>query len=279
MSFTNEESEVFFHLHTVQPNRDEELVKGLEHIREGKLQGLLLKSFVDPSQLKAGVANLESQKHSLARYRFAPGFPGWTYGLNLDLAGPDLNAYTAQVDDTLSGLQDVFGWPLFQHVFETLEDLAKPLPLEVPQSAGGKPYLPVTIRCLPHDGLLPPHIGNEQKGRGPYAELNAKIGDESMMSYFLMLQTPESGGELRIHDIQDAQLTPDDFFRGRLQVDHRLKSDTRHFTVTPQAGDLLIFDGGRWVHEVLRVIGPRTRWTLGGFLSFSRDKDRVWIWA
>ena len=56
---------MFFHLQTVQPNRDEELVRGLEHIREGKLQGLLLKSFVDPSQLEAGVAHLESQQHSL----------------------------------------------------------------------------------------------------------------------------------------------------------------------------------------------------------------------
>ncbi len=270
---------MLFDLQTVTPQQPDELVDGLRRIREGTLQGLLIKSVVDPQRLQAGLAKLESGQHTLGQYRFAPGFPGWTYGLNLDLAPSDLDDYTAQVEDTLSGLLDLFGWPLFEHIFKQLERLAQPCPLEVPQSQAGKPYLPVTIRRLPEGGLLPPHVGNEQKGRAPYSDLNTKIGSESMMSYFLMLQTPERGGELRVHDIQDSELTSDDFFRGRLQVDHRLEAGVQHEDVVPQAGDLLVFDGGRWVHEVLQVQGGRTRWTLGGFLAFSEDLDRILVWA
>jgi hypothetical protein len=270
---------LLFDIQTIADPRPDELTEGLRRIRKGELQGLLLKSVVEPQQLEVGVAKLKSNQHTLEKYRFAPGFPGWTYGLNLDLAAPDLDDYTAQVEPTLSGLRDLFGWPLFEHILKKLEELAHPLPLKVPQSRQGTPYLPVTIRRLPEGGLLPPHVGNEQKSRAPYADLNTKIGAESMMSYFLMLQTPESGGELRVHDIQDSELTPADFYRGRLQVDHKLEGGVQHHTVAPQAGDLLVFDGGRWVHEVLQVKGPKTRWTLGGFLAFSEDVDRVWIWA
>jgi hypothetical protein len=48
--------------------------------------------------------------------------------------------------------------------------------------------------------------------------------------------------------------------------------------VRPSAGDVLIFDGGRWLHRVDWVKG-RTRWTMGGFLMFNRPGDTVLYFA
>ena len=48
--------------------------------------------------------------------------------------------------------------------------------------------------------------------------------------------------------------------------------------VVAAPGDLLIFDGGRNAHEVLPVRGPRSRWTIGGFLGWTQD-GAVLAWA
>ena len=45
------------------------------------------------------------------------------------------------------------------------------------------------------------------------------------------------------------------------------------------AGELLLFDGGRYFHKVSPVEGSRARWTIGGFVGFTRDHERVVYWS
>jgi hypothetical protein len=42
---------------------------------------------------------------------------------------------------------------------------------------------------------------------------------------------------------------------------------------------MLLFDGGRYYHRVSKVIGRSPRRTIGGFLGFSRQRDRVYYWS
>jgi hypothetical protein len=48
--------------------------------------------------------------------------------------------------------------------------------------------------------------------------------------------------------------------------------------VLPGVGDMLVFDGGRHYHLVTEV-QRGTRWTLGGFVVFSKNRDRVLYWS
>ena len=44
-------------------------------------------------------------------------------------------------------------------------------------------------------------------------------------------------------------------------------------------GDLLVFDGGRHFHQILPVVGPRRRWTVGGFMAPTRDRTAWLRWS
>ena len=47
----------------------------------------------------------------------------------------------------------------------------------------------------------------------------------------------------------------------------------------PQPGDMLIFDGGRYFHRVSKVEGVLPRRTVGGFVGFSQNHDRLYYWS
>ena len=66
--------------------------------------------------------------------------------------------------------------------------------------------------------------------------------------------------------------------QGHTAVDH-LMDRYQQVRLRPRAGDMILFDGGRWFHKVDVVRGSATRWTIGGFLMFDRDGRRAYYWS
>jgi hypothetical protein len=60
---------------------------------------------------------------------------------------------------------------------------------------------------------------------------------------------------------------------GRCNVDI-IREECAAFTYTPRIGEMVIFGKGR-VHEILPVGAGSSRWTIGGFFTFSQDDQRV----
>ncbi|MHC5719332.1 MAG: 2OG-Fe(II)-dependent halogenase WelO5 family protein, partial [Nostoc sp.] len=50
-------------------------------------------------------------------------------------------------------------------------------------------------------------------------------------------------------------------------------------TFKPNIGDMMLFDGGHFYHCIVPTIGDRTRITIGGFLSFSKEHDTIYYWS
>ena len=88
-----------------------------------------------------------------------------------------------------------------------------------------------------------------------HEQLRAISDATTQLSWYVVLALPDSGGELAIYLDEDTT------------VHHR-----------PQIGDLLLFDGGRYEHEVLPSAGA-TRITLGGFARRSLAADRLYFWG
>jgi hypothetical protein len=115
----------------------------------------------------------------------------------------------------------------------------------------------------------------EQTLRPPYARLAPKL-DGRMMSFFLLLQPADEGGHLRIHDLHWDELSEDDWSNDRTHLGPLLQGRRSH-DVELGVGDLLLFDGGRWSHEVTPVQG--NRWTAGGFMGGTADGEQFWMWS
>jgi 2OG-Fe(II) oxygenase superfamily len=219
------------------------------------------------------------EQAALPRLRFGRQFEAWSYGRGLDRAGTDLDGFfdgvhpfLKQVEEVLSGIWSPLPW-----ILQQLRLQAGDAPLEIP-SENGRMYLPFTIRELPVGGCLPPHAELEQLRRPPYARFREQIEPHTILSWFIMLQHPESGGELAIWSLRYTELGEAQFHRDHTDPTPLLTG--RPCTkITPEAGDLLIFDGGRNVHAVQPVGGGRSRWTLGGFVAARRGQPGWWAWA
>ena len=138
--------------------------------------------------------------------------------------------------------------------------------------------LPGTIRVLPEGGSIGTHCGNEASTRASYKHLNTLVDRNDQISFFVTLQAPEGGGELEVYSLQFQHIDKANFERGHTVTDHLIPLyEAKKYR--PQAGDLLIFDGGRYFHQVLKVEGPKTRWTMGGFMMFSQDDSTLYYWS
>jgi hypothetical protein len=164
--------------------------------------------------------------------------------------------------------------PFESRIREVFSQLADGCEVRSPRHVDGRDYSPATIRVLPPGGRLPPHCGNHMIGRPPYAPLLAMVDPRDQLSYFLTLQDAEQDGSLVVYSVrfsgQEASERTDE--EGRLDLAEWME-------LRPGPGDLLVFDGGRYTHQVTRVAGSRTRLTMGGFCMFDRTGRILYFWG
>jgi len=151
-------------------------------------------------------------------------------------------------------------------------------PVELPQAADGRRYLPYTLRRLV-DGK---QIGIHHDYHYPlslYSELAPQVDTQTLVSWVATLRKPESGGDLFVYGVTattpDAPKMPNGFQYDLAAIEQRY--DVARFT--PEIGDLFLLASGRCLHRVDKIVGPRARVTLGGFLALDKDRRRVFFWS
>lgn len=106
----------------------------------------------------------------------------------------------------------------------------------------------------------------------------------NQFSFFVTLQNTELGGELCCYNLSW------DTVKERVNFDtlkdvngNEIRLDDQHadkFKIKPKIGSLLLFNGGNIWHRVEKVAGPKSRITVGGFVSSSKQKnDGLLMWA
>jgi len=194
--------------------------------------------------------------------------------------GPDMDHYFASAAHVRARARELFApGPLFEPtVQDCLTRLAGGRAVSVPTWPDGRSYTPATIRSLPPGCQIPVHVGNYFLGTGGYRHLATQVALEDQLSYFLTLQAPQAGGALEVYSLEWKDPATPWLPEHGIWDGPAITARYPALRFTPQAGDLLLFDGGRYYHKVTRVEGTRTRWTMGGFAGFSRDMQHVYYW-
>lgn len=222
------------------------------------------------------IARVEAGEGASRLTEVAPQFRIYSLGLALDTA-ESLEQYLSEASLFLPECRGIFRGILdyFDWVPHLLSRFSGGRPVEIPTQEG-RVYNPVTIRRLPAGGQIPPHCEYEQLNRPAYTHLKGLIGASPILSYYTTLRPPEKGGEVRISKMAwgDVAISADGRSDAVSVID---KYESMHFL--PNVGDFILFDGGRQYHQVMTVAGERPRWTIGGFLSESSERDRVWYWS
>lgn len=236
----------------------------------------LVRGVFPPEAAAELIARVEAGEGSSRLTEVAPQFRIYSLGLALDTA-ESLEQYLSEASLFLPecrgifrGLLDYFDW-----VPQLLHRFSGGRTVEIPQQ-NGRIYNPVTIRRLPAGGQIPPHCEYEQLNRPAYTHLKGLIGSSPILSYYTTLRPPEKGGEVRISQMAwgDIEISADGRSNAASVIDQYAS-----MKFLPGIGDFILFDGGRQYHQVLTVDGERPRWTIGGFLSESAERDKVWYWS
>ncbi len=263
---------------------------GISDIQERKLDGLIIRNVLNSSEVKTIIANIEKQKEdSKTKVRTGYTFPRAfaEADKNISTENPFENNFR-EWEMWRSKFPELFGVDVEKRLTEIFSAMAGGKNVEIlsgPQNIGC--YTPLTIRVFhPNLGGIPVHCGNMFEELNPtlYADLINKVYTKNQMSFFIMLQTPQRGGELTIYDLEwqpgqvsigDAAIKLSD---GRI-IDTNKEDAISKFFLKMSPGDMLIFAAGEIWHRVECPLGESDRVTLGGFLGFTKDGKSLTYWS
>jgi len=167
-------------------------------------------------------------------------------------------------------------------------DVAKDYRVSIPvNKVKDKEVAPGTFRMFyPNRGGLHVHCGNlfQAQSMFYYSLIKNDIDMNDQLSYFVVLQQPEAGGELTIYDmLWDKVKRKESPENNDFVIDDSdnpiYVKDVLSFSVRPLPGDILVFAGGPIWHRVEDIKGAIPRITFGGFLNFSKNNEEVYYWS
>ncbi|TFI55041.1 hypothetical protein BLD44_006750 [Mastigocladus laminosus UU774] len=206
------------------------------------------------------------------------------YGHAIVGQSPDLKDYFASAAIFRQACRSMFPVnPDFEERVESIFHSLSRLPVEIPTGPGGESYTPATIRLLLEGREIAVHVGNDFLLMPAANHLKTLLDLSDQLSYFIPLTVPEAGGELVVYNLEwnpeeaDKHAQMQEYMD---EVESKLKSNqSQGVAYAPGPGDMLLFNGGRYYHRVSEVIGNSPRRTIGGFLAFSKERNKIYYWS
>jgi len=251
-----------------------------------RLDVMIIRNVFAPEQMAAIAKELERKDNGLAwldntqsdeRDHLQPyNFGQVLIPTRMHPKGAPLDEYFARAATFRKTCRELFAGADFEtRVEEILRAVSGGRPVSIPRGPNGESYTPATIRAIPPRAELAVHVGNYFKDSDSYWHLRTFVELGDQLSYFVPLATPEDGGELEVYSLEwhHRPRTP----KGDLDIDAIARSPSTKYR--PGAGDMFLFDGGRYYHRVCRIGGSKTRWTIGGFVTISKEHSEYFYWS
>jgi hypothetical protein len=248
-----------------------------DRLRRSDVHGILLHRVYRPDELVALGERLVRHDPPFVQSSFPEEFHSWFYGINLNLAHPDLVGYFEQAAVFNEQLDGIF--PPQRGATDYLAGLMQQLDggrdfVAPPGIRPRQRYMFATLRCHMEGGHIPAHVDNEFALRRSYRHLRELV-EPPILSIVLALAEAREGGALKVFDFR--QDTAGNFeTSGPIEVELE-GLDSVSFRIP--SGSAIIIDSGRYLHEVTPVIGTQPRWTLCSFMARSRDEDTMYCWG
>ncbi|MGB0646720.1 MAG: 2OG-Fe(II) oxygenase [Bradymonadia bacterium] len=139
------------------------------------------------------------------------------------------------------------------------------------------PWLPFNFRSLPPGHQIYPHHDNHY--RLPiYEHLDARYDRSVILSWFIVLQPASTGGDLKLYGLWGSDPNPP-LLPTRFLDTEVLENEFKSESVSLDAGDLVVFNSGKYVHRVTPVEGTVPRVTMGGFATVDRERTHLVYWS
>lgn len=240
---------------------------GINQIYQGKIDGMLLKGVFSKAEMLEVKQKLESESDDLETVRY-----GTTLGCVLMAAGSDIERYFKSAESFRAKLNKLFNTSFEARVEGVLSKMSGGRKVEVARENDERLYTPATVRFVyPNRGGMAAHKNNDFLDKPYYNHLNQVAKMVNALSYFIVIEKAEEGGDLLLYDLSEKQSMT---FTNDLDLESYSKT-----YITPDVGDMIVFHGGNIVHQITDVKGNKTRITIGGFLAMSKDEQKFLYWS
>lgn len=265
---------------------------GIDKLKNGEQDGFIIRNVLSREEVDSVVNNyLKIPKEELNEVDSGMIIYPAPFSLidqNSGNSTDKLNEYYQGTETFWNGFPDQFGIDFVKRCQNTIGQIAGGRVAKTPKGESGiGGYHPATFKHLvPEKGEFKAHCGNYFHKEFPtfYAHMKAISTIQNQMSYFVMLQPPQSGGELTLYDISweqaeirrtgDTVLEAKDGTLFDLLDTNKVKRD--QLKLNP--GDMVVFSGGRIWHKV-EVAQGTERYTIGGFMSIAKDDQSIYLWS
>jgi hypothetical protein len=193
--------------------------------------------------------------------------------------GATLEAYLTSASTHSGEAHGIFAsdFDIETEIRKLLGRLSGGLPVELATATDGRQYVPYTLRRLgPGQEISLHHDYYYQMAL--YSDLAPYLDHATLLSFFLTVQKPESGGELVLYSLRSDDPSQPRLPGGRWNSE-AIQNNYPHAALTLDSGDFIVLASGRYFHRVQPVTGTRSRITLGGFLGLTKDHARILYWS
>jgi len=263
-----------------------------DQISEGVIDGIILENVLSQAEIDQLLSKLneippERKIFNDKNNIYPRGFASYMEDASGD-ESLDFKTYFEHADNYIKNLKSNFGidlTALLKDIFERFSNNRKHVFLEGENQLGVFPHCQFRV-LYPNKGLFPVHCGNvfHYEFEKFYKRLSHKAKIKDQMSFFILLQKPDKGGELVLFDIlweEGQRMVPVDGIQladGSV-IDPIKSRKVKKMTLDLKPGDMLMFSGGPIWHKVTMVEGKHDRITLGGFFSTTADGKNIVTWA
>lgn len=247
----------------------------IEEMQNGTLDGIVIEGLIpkeEVQQLVARFKNLVKSEPFSQLYNPAPF--GHVFGTTL--MESDLEGYFKKADLTLNAFEQIFQHRFEAMVFGALSKLTNSYSIYPTIHQQNKVFSIASVRILePGFDSLEAHIHQEFPMYFPsYQAVSEQLDLSTELSYYIVLQKPDSGGELVLYDLQWDN-TPAEMLQTNVFLTGIRSEDLEQYgqmLLNLDEGDVILFTANRIWHKVAAVTGQgRERITIGGFLARSHD--------
>lgn len=265
---------------------------GIDKLQNGGHHGFIIRNVFSQDEVNSIVASYtkipEGELNEVNSGMIIYPAPFSLIDQNSENSKDKLNEYYRGTEVFWNNFSGQFGVDFVGRCKETISKIAGGRTAEIPIGEDGiGSYHPATFKHLvPGKGEFKAHCGNYFHKEFPtfYAHMKAISTIRNQMSYFVMLKPSESGGELTLYDVSweqaEIRQTGDTVLEapdGKLYDLLDTKNVKRDY-LRPNPGDMIVFSGGRIWHKV-EVAKGSERYTIGGFMSISKDDQSIYLWS
>jgi hypothetical protein len=261
--------------------------------------GYLVKNFLTEQEVDTiishiSIAENDGPAHTDVGYTYPPVFAEFSNRISNEAEEQKKKSILTYFEKTSAYNRDfekTFGVDVKGRIEKTYAAISGKRQVLVAEGMDGNGHYPfATFRYLtPEKGLMSVHCGNYfgKTFEAFYKELTKKVAVENQMSFFIMLQEPEAGGELSLFNFrwkngqtksnpsEDNEIIQPDGSKMYVESDKNIIKDK----IAPKKGDMILFQGGNIWHRVETVRGSIPRITFGGFIGISLDKQKFYYWS